>query len=168
MDYLRRLLHSLAAPLLLLGLALVFCWELLSPAPGEGWWGLDANLLFYPFGHYVAEAFREGRLALWNPFLFLGFPMIAEPQAAAFYPVTWLYRYWPVERVIGWSLVLHLWVAAAGMYAFLRRIEAHKSGALLSGVLYGFSSFVTARIYAGHFAHLTTAAWTPWMLAAFH
>jgi hypothetical protein len=168
MRWSMRLVRSLAVPLLLLGLALAFCWDLVVPAPGEGWWGPDANTLFYPFGHYVAAAFKENRLPLWNPHLFLGFPFFAEPQATIFYPVTWLFVRWPVEKVIGWSLALHVWLASVGTYAFARGLGGRETGALLSGVIAGFSGFVTSRMIAGHYVHLMTWAWVPWMFAAFH
>jgi hypothetical protein len=164
----RRLLKSLWAPALLLILTLVFGWDLLSPAPGEGWWGLDVNLQFYPFSRYVAEAFKESRLPLWNPYQFLGSPFLAEPQAATFYPVTRLFLYWPVERVIGWSLIFHLWWAALGLYTLVRSLGGREEGAVLGGVVLAFSGFVTTRLYAGHYVHLMTWSWTPWMLGAFH
>src|SRR5690349_12371806 len=39
------------------------------------------------------EAFRqwtEGRMPLWNPYLWSGSPLLADPQAQATYPFTWL------------------------------------------------------------------------------
>ena len=168
MRWIARLIRSLASPLLLLGLTLIFCWPLLTPAPGEGWWSLDANWHFYPFGRYVATALKESRLPLWNSHLFLGFPFLAEPQSMVFYPVTWLSIRWPVGKVLGWSLTLHFWLAALGMYALVRNLGGRKQGALLSGVVFAFSGFATSRLYGGHYPVLMTWTWLPWMLAAFH
>lgn len=168
MRRLSSLIHSLASPLLLLGMVLFFCWDLLAPANSEGWWGVDINRLFYPFGHFTAAALKDSHLPLWNPYLFLGFPFAAEPQGTIFYPVTRLFSHWPVEKVVGWSLTLHLGLAALGAYALVRSLGGRKPGALLSGTVLVFSGFTTSRLYAGHYVHLMTWAWLPWTLAAFH
>ena len=62
--------------------------------------GVDAFTYFYPYRDYAARAIREGSIPLWNPYLFLGAPFLANPQTAVFYPLNlvlaWLV--WPQDR----------------------------------------------------------------------
>lgn len=44
--------------------------------------GGDIQLYFYAYWEYVAATLREGRLPFWNPYLFLGVPLLANPQTA--------------------------------------------------------------------------------------
>ncbi|MCB0135919.1 MAG: hypothetical protein KDD75_12500, partial [Caldilineaceae bacterium] len=39
--------------------------------------GGDIQLYFYAYWEYVAVTLREGRLPFWNPYLFLGAPLLA-------------------------------------------------------------------------------------------
>ena len=49
----------------------------------------DILLYFYPYRDFVASALREGRIPFWNPYLFAGAPLLANPQAAVLYPLHW-------------------------------------------------------------------------------
>ena len=48
--------------------------------------GADAMNYFYPYRAYAAHSIRSGQVPLWNPYLFLGVPFLANPQTAVFYP----------------------------------------------------------------------------------
>jgi hypothetical protein len=52
----------------------------------------DAFVYFYPQRAYLAQSLVEGRLPLWNPYLFMGAPFLANPQTAVLYPPSWLDR----------------------------------------------------------------------------
>jgi hypothetical protein len=41
--------------------------------------GYDAFVYFYPLRSYIAETLGQGRLPLWNPYLFAGTPYLANP-----------------------------------------------------------------------------------------
>ena len=91
---------------------------------------------FYPYRDYAAEAFRSGRIPLWNPFTFLGAPFLANPQAAVLYPLHWPLSWLPVTKQIYWSAALHTWLLGFGGYLLMRRWRyrrpaglCHRSGA---------------------------------------
>ncbi|HJO90473.1 MAG TPA: hypothetical protein QF606_02290, partial [Anaerolineales bacterium] len=45
----------------------------------------------YPFRSFAAEEIRSGRLPIWDPYTFGGYPAISESQHATFYPLgLWL------------------------------------------------------------------------------
>jgi hypothetical protein len=154
-------------PLLLLALlALLFLNPILWPPPGAATGGADVRALFVPWLTFAREALRAGRLPLWDPFHFAGYPFLSNPQVAFFYPPTWLAWLLPVRLALSLQLAFHLWLMGAGTWLFLRRAGATQTGALLAALTFTFSGFSGARIFAGHLGLLATIAWLPWLLFA--
>ena len=134
--------------------------------------GADAITYFYPYRAYAAESIRDGRIPLWNPYLFLGVPFLANPQAGVFYPpnllLTWLLPAPPfgasvAPQLVAWSLVLHAALAACGAYLYARRV-LHLSPlpALLGASAFAYGGFLSGQ--AEHVNQLNVSAWFPWLL----
>ena len=109
--------------------------------------GGDIQLYFYPYWSYTGAQLRAGELPFWNPYLFLGGPLLANPQAAVLYPLHWpLFAAggWglPVTDQIYWSAALHTWLLGLGGYALLRFWGYGWMPALLAGLLLAGSGFV--------------------------
>lgn len=116
------------------------------------------------------EAFRQlsgGRLPAWNPYLWSGSPLLADPQAQAFYPVTWVaYALAGTRPETAFPLLyaLHVAIAAGGMYLLARSLGTTMLGALLAGVVFTlnpFSAFL-ASSFANEFAVLSWLPWIAW------
>lgn len=122
--------------------------------------GGDIQLYFYAYWEYVAVTLREGRLPFWNPYLFLGAPLLANPQTAVLYPLHWPLIWLPVTKQIYWSAALHTWLLALGGYALLRRWGYGFAPALMTGLVLAGSGFVGGLI--GHINQLNGAAWLTW------
>jgi hypothetical protein len=80
----------------------------------------DILLYFYPYRDYAAAALRVGEVPLWNPYIFLGVPFLANPQAAVLYPLHWPLSWLPVTTQIYWSAALHTWLLGMGGYLLMR------------------------------------------------
>ncbi len=109
-------------------------------------------------------ALRSGHLPLWNPFIFLGAPFLANPQAAVLYPLHWPLSWLatPAQALV-WSALLHVWLAAGFAYTFARRgLGLTHSAALLTGLLFGLGGYSLARIE--NINQLNVLAWLPAML----
>ena len=58
----------------------------------DGLFGDDLTLIWdgadyhYPTLNLVSRLWRSGHLPLWNPFLFNGYPLFAQPHYQVFYP----------------------------------------------------------------------------------
>lgn len=151
---------------LLLALSLLFLEHALFPPPGQIMGGQDASWQFAPWVSFAREALREGRLPLWDPHHFGGYPFLSNPQVGFFYPPTWLAMLLPVNVGVSFYVALHVWLAGVGMMLFVRQMRGNWLGALLAAIAFSFSGFVSARIWGGHFAFLAVHVWTPWILLA--
>ena len=119
---------------------------------------------FYPYRDYASAALREGRIPLWNPYIFLGAPFLANPQAAVLYPLHWPLSWLPVTKQIAWSAALHTWLLGMGGYALLRHWRGSVwAGATTALVLAG-SGFYGGLL--GHINQMNGAAWLPWAALA--
>ncbi len=119
----------------------------------------DALTYFTPYWGYRAEALRAGRLPLWNPYLFLGVPFLANPQAAVLYPLHWPLIWMQPERALVWSLVIHTWLAGCFTYALGRRWRISRWGALTAAVLYMLGGHLAG--HAGQINQVNVLAWFP-------
>jgi hypothetical protein len=153
-----RLLPDLGAGALLLLLVAAFNPGLVFFGRVLG--GYDAFVYFYPLRSYLAESFAQGRVPLWNPYLFAGTPYLANPQTAVFYPGSWLFALVDVPHAYAVNFVGHLAIAAVGFYAFGRlSLGLGRVASVLGGAAFAFSGFVNGQ--AGHINQFSVAAWLP-------
>lgn len=121
----------------------------------------DAADYFYPYFFTVSSILRGGEVPLWNPFLFNGFPTIANIEAQVFYPVNFLFLpFTPfTPYVVHLSLILHCFLAGVFMYLLARNSIENRWACFVSALAYMFSGF-----FVGHFQHITMVevmAWLP-------
>ena len=119
---------------------------------------------FYPYRDFAAASLRAGRVPLWNPYIFMGAPFLANPQAATLYPLHWPLSWLPVTRQIYWSGAIHAWILAMGGYALMRRWGAGWLAAVSTGLVLAGSGFYGGLL--GHINQMNGAAWLPWLLWA--
>ena len=120
----------------------------------------DILFFFEPAKSLLHESLRSGRLPLWSPWIFCGYPVAAEGQIAAFYPlsllISWLL---PSPAASNWLVISHLLIAAVSMYALARLLGVSLFAAWLAAIVYAFSGFLFAHIH--HVSLLCAAAWLP-------
>jgi hypothetical protein len=162
-------------PLLLAMLCVIFFRHVLLPEPGYGGLvsdyyerGDDLRDFFYPALTFVTGAIQNGQLPLWNPYIYGGTPVAANPEFGLFYPPNALMLAVGVVRGVALLLVLHVWWGAWGMAKLAQSMGASALGGMLAGIIFGFSSQFMVRIWAGHFTYALAAAWGPWVLAAYN
>jgi hypothetical protein len=125
--------------------------------------GLDLFAYFYPYRDFAGEALRAGRLPLWNPYLFMGAPLLANSQVAVLYPLHWPLLWLSAPKQVAWSIVIHIWLAGAGTYLFARwSLHQRPWGAFVAAVIFALGGFLSAQIE--HLNQLNASAWLPWLL----
>jgi len=155
----RRAWAAVAAAVPLLVLA--YHWR--AARPGWAFAASDLRYFFYGVREAVAEALRRGDLPWWQRGMFLGYPLVADPQAAVFDPATWLTLPWDAPRALTLATLLHLCVAGWGMAWWMRLRGLGPAEALLAAVLFALGAKETVHVVHWNFA--ATTAWWPWMLA---
>ncbi|MFZ2423158.1 MAG: hypothetical protein WA029_18650, partial [Anaerolineae bacterium] len=127
----------------------------------------DVYTYFTPYRDFAAAALRAGKLPLWNPYLFLGVPFLANSQAAVFYPLHWPLAWLSTPRAIVWTIVLHAWLGGAFTYGWLRHgLRLRPLAAWLGGIAFAGSGFIGGHV--GQINQLNAYAWFPallWVLA---
>ncbi|MBP7960589.1 MAG: YfhO family protein [Caldilineaceae bacterium] len=121
---------------------------------------------FYPYRDYAAAAFRGGRIPLWNPFIFVGVPFLANPQAAVLYPLHWPLSWLAVTKQIYWSGAIHGWILGYGGYWLMRRWGYSAWAGLTTGLILAGSGFYGGLL--GHLNQMNGVAWLPWMFLIFN
>jgi hypothetical protein len=153
--------RDLLAWLLLAAATLAICWPL--GLTNRILAGVDAFTYFDPYWAQRMAAFRGSHLPLWNPYLFLGVPFLANPQAAVLYPLHWPLSWLTSEQALVWSALLHVWLAGGFTYTLARRsFRLTRPAAWLAGLLFACGGFTLARIE--NINQLNALAWLPALL----
>lgn len=127
------------------------------------WYGSDILMAWIPFGTELAVALREGRLPLWAPGMLNGFPLLAEGQVGALYPLNLLlYRFLPVHWAVAYQNLGHIVWAGMGMYALARSDGYHVASALLAAIVFALNGFLISHLI--HMPFIITMAWLPWLV----
>ncbi len=116
-----------------------------------------------PLRSLTAGALQGGRLPFWNPYILLGLPHAANPQAALFYPPAMLCVFFPVARSLTWDQVFHLLWAGIGMFLLARTQRLDRAGAAILASSFALSPLLVYRVTAGIPTLLAALAWIPWL-----
>ena len=152
------------APALIALCAILFYWTpMTSPSASIHW---DAADMHYPLQKYFSDRLLSGKLPFWTPYLFSGYPILANPEVGAWYPPHWPFFLTGIApRSIQFELALNAFLACLGAYFLISRHVASRAAAVLGALAYGLSGF-----FAGHSSHVglfSAAAGFPWLLLAY-
>ena len=129
--------------------------------------GGDLFTYFYPYWAEATRALQAGRLPLWNPYLFMGVPFLANSQVGLLYPLNWpLWLLLPPHHSLHWSIIIHLCLAATGAYLYARgSLRLGRLGAWTAGAALALGGYLGAQVE--HVNQLQALAWFPWLLALY-
>ncbi len=151
----------LAFALLLLALGWLSL-PLLDPTLQVG--ARDAGRMYAPLKHFIGDQLQQGRLAVWNPHVGLGEPLIAAVNPGALDPLNILLLLPFPSAFKLLHLVCYL-AAALGMVLFLSRRRFSAQAQVLGASALIASGYLTG--IANNFAYLRGLAFVPLFLAAF-
>ena len=121
--------------------------------PGDD---LTQNL---PLRVLAGRDIRAGHLPLFDPYIWSGAPLLAGWNAAAAYPLTWLFAIlpgtaaWTVNMIATWA------VAGLGMFCFLRALRLASLASLLGAFSFAFAGGMSAQVT--HFGLVAGMSWVP-------
>ena len=115
--------------------------------------------------HLATEALREGRIPLWDRWIYAGTPFLANFQPAVFYPPNLALSFSGLRTADQMTAesVLHFFVAASGAYVLVRLFGAGAIASLLSAFVFAFGPILVVR--TGITTMPATGCWLPWALA---
>lgn len=127
----------------------------------------DTYNYFYPYWDLRNAAFRAAELPLWTNSIFMGAPLLANPQLGAYYPPNWLTAPFRAPMAIKISILLHTILAGAGMLFLYRQvISAQWIPGLVAAAIFTFGGYLGAHVeQINQFQGL---AWMPILFALYH
>ncbi|MEK7746489.1 MAG: hypothetical protein AAB576_07475 [Elusimicrobiota bacterium] len=134
---------------------------LLQPALMAGNFG-DLYSYHLPLRHLAASRLQSGQLPFWNPYIFSGLPLLANPQSSLFYPPSLLFQVLPAGYAFTLFYAFHLLWGAFGMQLLLRKAGLDGAGACVLAVSFALSPFLIYRIPQGIPTHLAALSHVPW------
>lgn len=162
MTPMRRAGADLLALLLLFALATAALWPVVGG--GEVLAGGDLVNAYLPLRHAAKEAIGAGDWPWWNPRTFAGQPMVANLNAALFYPPNLLALWIPLARWFGWSVWAHVLWGLAGAHLFLRRAGCSPGAAALGAATFWGSGFFIFNLWSCIVLFHQAGGWWPWAL----
>jgi hypothetical protein len=99
----------------------------------------DTSFFHYPLKRLVTEAYSQGEWPLWNPYIQLGQPLLANPNSMAVYPTQLLFQILPFEFAFELHFVLHCILAGVATYFVARALEFSGSAAFVAAAVFNFS-----------------------------
>jgi hypothetical protein len=142
-------------------LVAAFHWQ--AARPGMAFVGWDLRNFFFAVREATAAWLRSGSLPGWQRGIFLGYPLLADPQAAALDFASWLTLPWDAPRALTLATLLHLAVCGWGMMWWMRQRGLGAAEGLLAAALFALGAKQTVHLQHWNFAAST--AWWPFMLA---
>ena len=106
----------------------------------------------------LKQAMYSGSLPLWNPWEVGGAPFAALPDLAWLSPLSLPLWILPLSVATAYVKLAEVVVGIAGMSAFLRRLGASRPAAMLAGIIFVSSGFMTMWTM---WPHTRVAAWIP-------
>jgi hypothetical protein len=116
----------------------------------------------YPLRLLTGDQIRDGHLPLFNPYIWSGAPLLAGWNAAAAYPLTWLFAIlpgtaaWTINMIVTWA------VAGLGMFWFLRALRLAGLASFIGALSFAFAGAMSAQV--SHFGLVAGMSWVPLQL----
>ncbi len=126
--------------------------------------GYDFMRMHFFYKTYYREALLSGRLPLWNPYVGLGRPFMADAETATLYPPNLLVLALGVYGGVAASVLLHQAVAVYGGVRLGQTMGATTGASLLLGAGAALASPFTARLDVGIVEGYFSLCWLPVVL----
>jgi len=128
---------------------------------GPGNWILfDEILEFHPWRHLIKTSLQSGRIPLWDPTAFCGYPFQGLYQTALLYLPDRLTDSLPYNFYTLFRASFHILLAGLGIGLYLKRRKAGTSAITFGMCAYALCGFMI--VWIGH-PHAKVAAWLPWL-----
>jgi hypothetical protein len=146
-------------PLLLAFLGVLFFADTLFSS--KNFYFRDLLNFHLPLRKVMIDSYARGEFPLWNPRVYLGQPMLANPNYMALYPTILLNLVLPFAYAFKLHLILHAILAGIGIFFLQRRMGIAPLPSLAGSVAYQFSGAVISMLNLYNIA--PCVALLPWV-----
>ncbi|MFH0844987.1 MAG: hypothetical protein V1930_05880 [Pseudomonadota bacterium] len=114
------------------------------------------------------EIHTRHSIPFWNPYVFSGMPFWAHFESTIFYPLDILFWIIPAEKAYGYTMFIHLSLAALFMYLFARSLRIGPIGSLLAALVFTSNGFIMPTLFDGQMFRVQGYIWIPLILYFLH
>ncbi len=118
----------------------------------------DSVQVFQPFLETTRDRLPD--IPLWNPHIMAGRPYLANSQSAVFSPFNVPGYVLPLWRSLGVIAALKIFLSAFGMFLLARALAMRFGGALMAGLVFGFSMWMVTWV---SWPTVSVWAFLPWI-----
>jgi hypothetical protein len=119
-----------------------------------------------PLVTFLADQLKLGRLALWNPFSYCGYPVFENIEACFFHPLVFLSALIGshtslaiLPSLLEWTVVLQIWFAGIAAYHLFGELGAGRPAAWAGAIVFQTGGYFASR--AEHIGAIMAVAWMP-------
>ncbi len=107
----------------------------------KGFLSGDHRLQHYPWFYLYWQGLKNFTLPWWTTFNQCGFPLVAEGQVGAFYPLNFIFAFlFPLRFAYNYSALAHYLIGGIFFYLYCRRIRFERIPALWATLVFLFGS----------------------------
>lgn len=115
----------------------------------------------YPWAQFLQSEIHQFRLPWWTSRIQCGFPLLAEGQIGAFYPLNLLFLFFlPLKWAYNYEILFQYLLGALFFYFYMRRSEVSRWGAFFATIIYLFGSTQGGYFYYNLISQ-KTVIWLP-------
>ena len=81
---------------------------------------MDLN---YPFRYFLSESFKQGEFPLWSAEISSGYPILAEGQIGALYPLNIIFSFFPILASVNLTILSSYFLLFLFSFLYLRKIK---------------------------------------------
>ncbi len=126
-------------------------------------YGSDTLALGYMARAFFADALQTTGFPLWNPIILGGTPFLESLAGGdSLHPVSvGLLMVTETYRALGWKLVVHVFLAGVGMYAWLRALDLSRGASMVGGLAFLLAPYMVTLAFPGHDGKIFVTAMAP-------
>jgi len=124
----------------------------------------DDYMLMVPGKLFSAFWLKQGILAMWNPTIFAGLPLVGDINQSILYPTTLLFTFLHPANAVNITLIAHLGITFLGTYLLSYKLTKNHWGSAVAAVLWSFSTQLTGSLH--NLSSIQSIIWLPLIIWA--
>jgi hypothetical protein len=104
----------------------------------------DQFVFLHPLRREAWKLICEGTLPFWTPYIFSGYPLLAESHLGLAYPLTWGYIFLSGPWAEQINVLAPFLLAPIFTYLFVRALGKSRPAGIIAGFCFGYGGFMAS------------------------